>query len=96
MSHAPLDLAELELNDLEATLEADGVERFHARQVYRWIHRRAVTEFERMTDLPLGLRTHLQSRYSISTPRIVHDDVSTDGTRKLVLELADGKRIESV
>jgi 23S rRNA (adenine2503-C2)-methyltransferase len=45
------DLAELELSELEAALEARGCERFHARQLYRWTYRRGVTDFERLTDL---------------------------------------------
>jgi 23S rRNA (adenine2503-C2)-methyltransferase len=96
MSSPRPDLAELELPELEAALDARGVERFHARQLYRWIYKRGVTDFERMTDLSRDLRTRLQSEFSISTPRIVSDETSVDGTRKVVLELADQRRIESV
>ena len=90
------DLAELELHELEAALDARGVERFHARQLYRWIYKRGVTDIERMTDLSRDLRTRLQSEFTIATPRIVSDETSVDGTRKVVLELADQRRIESV
>jgi 23S rRNA (adenine2503-C2)-methyltransferase len=91
-----LDLAELELAELERALEERGVERFHARQLYRWVYRRAVTDFELMTDLSRTLRTQLRDEFSIATPRIVSDETSVDGTRKFVLELADTRRIESV
>jgi 23S rRNA (adenine2503-C2)-methyltransferase len=90
------DLAELELCELEDALDARGVERFHARQIYRWIHKRAENDPERMTDLSRTLRSRLAGEFHLSTPRIVGDDQSVDGTRKLVLELADGRRIESV
>jgi 23S rRNA (adenine2503-C2)-methyltransferase len=93
---APLDLAELELSELEAALEERGVQRFHARQLYRWIYRHGVTELDRMTDLSRALRARLQDELVVSTPRIVNDETSIDGTRKLALELADGRRIESV
>src|SRR5687768_2077819 len=49
-----------------------------------------------MTDLGKELRARLQGEFSISSPAIVGDEVSSDGTRKLLLQLADGKRIESV
>ena len=50
-----------------------------------------------MTDLSRALRARLQRRvHASSTPRIVSDERSVDGTRKFVLELADGRRIESV
>jgi 23S rRNA (adenine2503-C2)-methyltransferase len=96
MSSPLLDLPELELNELEAALDARGVERFHARQLYRWIYKRGVTQPDLMTDLSRGLRARLQDEFSISTPRVVSDERSVDGTRKFVLELADQRRIESV
>jgi 23S rRNA (adenine2503-C2)-methyltransferase len=90
------DLAELELSELEAALETRGCERFHARQLYRWIYRRGITVFDRMTDLSLALRAQLEADFTLSTPRVVSDDHSVDGTRKLLLELADRRRIEAV
>jgi 23S rRNA (adenine2503-C2)-methyltransferase len=96
MSTPKLDLAELELHELEAALDARHVERFHARQLFRWIYKRGVTDLDRMTDLSRPLRARLADAIVITTPTIVGDDVSVDGTRKLVLELADKRRIESV
>jgi len=90
------DLAELEPAELEARLEDTGCERFHARQIYRWIHKGAVTDFGGMTNLSRPLRAQLDSTFVVSTPRIVSDETSTDGTRKLALQLADERRIESV
>ncbi len=90
------DLAELELSEAERALESGGVERFHARQLYRWIYRRGITNFDLMTDLGRRLRTQLREDFVITTPRIVNDETSVDGTRKFVLELADNRRIESV
>jgi 23S rRNA (adenine2503-C2)-methyltransferase len=90
------DLAELELAEMEAALEARGGERFHARQLFRWIYKRGVTDFDRMTDLSRTLRAQLAESFIIGTPRIVSDETSVDGTRKLVFELRDQRRIESV
>ena len=95
--HAPRpDLAELELHELEAALGARRYERFHARQLFRWIYRRSVTDFERMTDLSRTLRGHLSEEFALTTPKTVGDDLSIDGTRKFVLELADSRMIEAV
>jgi 23S rRNA (adenine2503-C2)-methyltransferase len=91
-----IDLAELEVPELEAVLESRGAERFHARQLYSWIYRRGVTDFDLMTDLSRALRTRLQDEFTTSTPVIVSDERSVDGTRKFVLQLGDGRRIESV
>ncbi|MBI3050819.1 MAG: 23S rRNA (adenine(2503)-C(2))-methyltransferase RlmN [Acidobacteria bacterium] len=96
MTHPQVDLAELELSELEAALEARAVERFHARQLYRWIYRHGVTDIDRMSDLGRTLRETLKSEFVIGMPCTVGDERSIDGTRKLLLELADGKRIEAV
>ena len=62
MSHPRTDLAELEIGELEAALESRGVERFHARQLYRWIYKRGVTDIDRMTDLSRADRETTQER----------------------------------
>jgi 23S rRNA (adenine2503-C2)-methyltransferase len=90
------DLAGLEPLELEEVLDSRGIERFHARQLYRWIYKRGVTDFDRMTDLSKSLRLRFREDFSLTTPRLVSDEHSSDGTRKFVLELSDGKRIESV
>lgn len=91
-----LELAELDLPELEAVLEAPGHQRFHARQLYRWIYRRGVADFERMTDLSRTLRDELPRTFRLTTPKVVGDERSTDGTRKFLLELADSRRVEAV
>ncbi len=90
------DVAELELGELETALETRGIERFHARQLYRWIYRRGIVDFELMTDLSRTLRARLREEFVVSTPRVVNDERSVDGTRKFMLELADHRHIESV
>ena len=96
MSHTPLDLAELEPHELEAALSARGWDPFHARQLYRWIYKRGIVDVDRMTDLSRALRAQLRDDVTLSTPRISGDETSVDGTRKFVLELGDGRRIEAV
>jgi 23S rRNA (adenine2503-C2)-methyltransferase len=49
-----------------------------------------------MTNLSRPLRSQLAAMFVIVTPRVVSDERSVDGTRKFALELADGRRIESV
>jgi len=90
------DLAELDLSELERLLKESGSDAFHARQLYRWIHRHGVTDFDRMTNLSKDLRGQLKARCTVGRPMVVSDQLSTDGTRKLVFELGDGRRIESV
>jgi 23S rRNA (adenine2503-C2)-methyltransferase len=90
------DLAELERSALESALDARAHERFHARQIFRWLYRRGVTDVEAMTDLSRDLRATLARDFTIATPELVHRETSSDGTEKFLLRLADGRHIESV
>ena len=91
-----MDLAGLERAALEAQLEASGLPRFRARQIFRWIHHRGVTDIAAMTDLPLELRASLAGSFTLTTPALVAREKSSDGTEKFLLRLGDGKQIESV
>jgi adenine C2-methylase RlmN of 23S rRNA A2503 and tRNA A37 len=59
MTLRSVNVAALELGELENTLESRGIEAFHARQLYRWIYRRGITDFERMSS---SLKTSLSRR----------------------------------
>jgi 23S rRNA (adenine2503-C2)-methyltransferase len=91
-----LDVGDLSLAELERALQTRGEQMFHARQIYRWIYRRGVIDFEAMTDLSQALRHQLATDWTVSTPQMVERHRSVDGTEKFLLALADGRRIESV
>jgi 23S rRNA (adenine2503-C2)-methyltransferase len=90
------DLAGLEQRELEDALGSLGHPRFHARQIFQWIHKRGVTDPELMSDLSRGLRRELGDRFAMLTPEVLRREQSSDGTTKFLLRLADGKQIESV
>jgi 23S rRNA (adenine2503-C2)-methyltransferase len=90
------DLAELDLQELEQALESMGHPRFHARQLYQWVHKRGVTDFAGMTDIGRELRSSLAGAFRLATPEVVRREESTDGTTKFLLRLEDGQLIESV
>jgi 23S rRNA (adenine2503-C2)-methyltransferase len=102
MTHDPADrprrveLTDLELPALEDHLSALGARPFHARQIFGWVYRRGVTDVAAMTDLSVDLRERLAASSTVTTPAIARRDVSTDGTTKFLLGLADGRQVESV
>ena len=56
-----LDIAEIELPELEQVLEELGRPRFHARQIFQWVYKRGITDFALMSDLGRDLRAELSS-----------------------------------
>ncbi len=95
-SPTKINLLDLDRQAMEAWFQSIGEKPFHARQVLKWIHRHQVTDFEAMTDLGKKLRAKLPELAEIRPPVMVLDQRSRDGTRKWLLELDCGNRIETV
>lgn len=79
-----------------AALDAEGERPFRASQIFGWIHQRGVMEPAGMTNLPLALREKLAAAGLAEPAQVVEAHRATDGTRKLILEMADAARIECV
>jgi 23S rRNA (adenine2503-C2)-methyltransferase len=85
----------LELPDLQATLGA-AQPAFRARQLYDAVYRQRVGDLVQITNLPVALRKELASRLSVGLPARAAEYKSTDGTRRYLLELEDGRTVETV
>jgi 23S rRNA (adenine2503-C2)-methyltransferase len=82
--------------ELLAWLKDRGQPPMRARQLERWVIAARATDFERMTDLPRGLRADLAEEFSPLATQIDRHLVSCDGTNKLLLRLSDGNVVECV
>lgn len=92
-----LDIKSMYLPELEDFLQQLGQPRFRGRQIFAWLHRACVTDFEKMTDLPLALRALLQERCYIADAVVVRRlESAIDGTVKYLYALHDGETVESV
>lgn len=80
----------------EVALAARGERRFRAGQVFKWIHGRGQFDPHAMTDLGLPLREWLAADGLRAPGEVVQVHRSTDGTRKLIVALGDGARVECV
>lgn len=79
----------------QACLEA-GLPRFRAEQLFYWLYNRGVTSFQDCTNIPKPLRAELDARFAIRHPDVGREQHSADGTRKFLLQLGDGRGIETV
>jgi len=84
------------LAELEALFENLGLERWRARPVLQWVHRRRAGSFEEMTDLSKTQRVELAAKFRIFTSTVRERRESPDGTEKLLIALEDGNLIETV
>lgn len=88
-----LDLSE---DQLRQWLADQGYPKFRFGQLQGWLTQRRAESFEDMSDLPKALRADLESSFRLWTTHVAAHQTSTDGTEKLLLDLADGGRIECV
>ena len=77
-------------------LELLGESAYRATQVFEWIYRKGVCDFTKMSNLPANLREKLTEQMTILTGRVVARSDATDGVFKLLIEWADGERVEAV
>ncbi len=81
----------MELDELRTALSPEPA--FRAQQVYDAVYRRRVTDFDRISTLPKALRERIAHELPIVLPEIERRYDSSDGTRRYLLELADGKTV---
>lgn len=91
-----IDLKNLTPEELVDFLAGMGKEKFRAEQIMRWIYQRGVDDFTGMTDLAKAFREELARRATISSFDDASIEVSSDGTRKFLFALHDGKSVETV
>jgi 23S rRNA (adenine2503-C2)-methyltransferase len=91
-----VNLLDLDADALTAYCGELGEKPFRARQLQRWIHQFGASQFDAMSDLAKSLREKLATRAEIRSPAIITDNVSTDGTRKWLLDVGAGNAVETV
>ena len=75
---------------------ARGGAPFHGAAAARWILRRGVYDWERMTDLPAALRRRLAAEAPLRRLRLERSAGAGDGALKVLLRLPDGAAVEAV
>ena len=61
--------------------------RMRAGQLWQWIYFHGVSDFERMLNIGKPLRARLVEHFTLERPKVVAEQVSTDGTRKWLMRM---------
>lgn len=91
-----INLFSYSLPKLEELMLFIGQKKYRATQIFKWIYEKRVTNFDEMSDVSLSFREFLKDNYTLDKPKIFKKQISSDGTIKLLLELKDGNKIETV
>ncbi len=70
--------------------------RYRAQQIFSWLWRNDITDFNEMTNLSKAFREHLAQVYYIGRLKVLSEQHADDGTVKFLLRLEDGESIETV
>src|SRR5262245_13897212 len=82
---------------LAESLAGQGCPRYRADQIYGWSYQKHHRSAEGMSNLPGALKHSLDEGYDLALPRVAAVHATRDQlTRKFLLELEDGARVECV
>ena len=92
-----INISNFTLEELEEYITSLDEKKFHAKQIFKWIHKMGVVSFDEMTDISKSLRDKLKENAYILDMEILQCQKSKkDGTMKFLIKLVDGCAIESV
>ena len=91
-----VNLLDFDLEGLTAFCGSLGEKPFRAVQLFRWMHQKGESDFERMSDLAKSLRHKLAGIADVRGLRLLSEHVSADGTVKWLFDVGGGNAIETV
>ena len=86
-----IELIGLSKEELSEQIDKLGEKSFRAKQLWQWIYFRGEKDFAKMSNFSLALRQKLADNFTITRPKIVAEQLSSDKTRKWLLEFTDGQ-----
>lgn len=94
--NSPQDIKNFTLEELREFMQTIGESSFRADQVYDWIYRKKVMDFDRMLNISKETRRKFKEIFTVDTSFKTEEFISSDGTIKFRFTLKDGSIIESV
>ena len=84
------------LTEEEMQTAAQKRAKYRSKQIFNWVYKRFVTDWDEMLDLSKELRAWLKGNIEIYRLTERQSHLALDGTHKFLWQLFDGKTIESV
>lgn len=91
-----INLYGLTLKKLEELMLSYNQNKFRAKQLFTWIYEKKVTDFDLMSDISKSFREILKRDFCLEKPKVYIKQVASDQTIKLLLEMKDGEKVETV
>ncbi|MBR6940744.1 MAG: 23S rRNA (adenine(2503)-C(2))-methyltransferase RlmN [Clostridia bacterium] len=91
-----MDILSATFDELSSVFKENSIQGFRASQVYEWLHKHQVLNYDEMTNLPKALREELKEKLPIVCCSPAGKQTASDGTVKMLYSLHDGDYIECV
>jgi 23S rRNA (adenine2503-C2)-methyltransferase len=92
----PVEFFGLSAEAFDAAVAGWGWPRFRGKQIREWVYGRGVADPAGMTNLGKLDRSFLQERATFASATVASNQLSSDGTRKLLLTWPGGAQAETV
>lgn len=73
---------------------APAQRKMRVQQLWHWMYVRGVQQFDEMTSISREMRNQLEAHFTVARPEVVAEQISNDGTRKWLLRLPSGDKLE--
>lgn len=87
---------DLSYPEMEQWCESKGWKKFRTQQIFAWLYKERVDNFDAMTNLSKETREELKKDFTFDSLELVRKQVSSDGTTKFLFRTHDGHLLESV
>ncbi len=84
------------LESFESEILAADFPKYRAKQVFDWIFKKRISDWDSMKNLPKAFLEWLRANYVIDPTKILLDKQSNDVTQKFLIQLEDKRLIETV
>lgn len=92
-----INILDLSLYKLKQWMKENKESEFRGKQVFDWIYKKNIWDFENMNNIPKNTREKLEKSFYIELPEVVEVLKSNlDNTYKFLFKYRDGNIIESV
>lgn len=90
-----IGLSHAEISDRLAEIGVQASQRkMRTQQLWNWMYFRGAKSFAEMTNVSKDMRAELEKHFTVDRPEVVAEQISNDGTRKWLLRLPSGDKVE--
>jgi 23S rRNA (adenine2503-C2)-methyltransferase len=82
--------------EIGSILQKAGFKQFRAKQIFNWLYKHDIRDFDEMKNIPRPIINFLDENYNTGTIQIENILEADDKSKKILFTLKDGHHIESV